>query len=379
MRECSKLLLAAIVLTVAFTRCTSVARTDSQSESGDKGLDYNTFCFYYNWYGNKEHDGKEIHWSHVVMKQGAKDTVTKGHIPGGDDIAANFFPALGTYSSTDANTVRKHMEMLEKARIGVIVLTWWHNADFGVQSVPLILEEAAKKNIKVAFHIEPFGGRNAIKTAENMKLIVDSYGSHAAFFRRDGLPVFFIYDSYLTPAEEWATVLSPNGKNTIRNTPYDATVIGLWVKKGEEKFFEKSGFDGFYTYFAATGFTYGSTPENWDYLQNWAEKRDKIFIPCVGPGYIDTRVRPWNGVNIRDRNGGAYYDKMYQDAIDSGAPAIGITSFNEWHEGTQIEPAVPFTAAAFDYLDYAPVAADYYLTRTAHWIGEFQKANRATK
>ena len=108
-------------------------------------------------------------------------------------------------------------------------------------------------------------------------------------------------------------------------------------------------------------------------MQKWAVENKKIFIPCVGPGYIDTRVRPWNGSTTRDRENGKYYDRMFNDAIQSGASYIGITSFNEWHEGTQIEPAVPFECPEFKYLDYAPLAPDYYLKRTAYWIDKLKK------
>lgn len=339
---------------------------------------YQAFCFYYNWYGNTEKNGKEIHWAHSVMKSSPSDT-TSGFIPGGRNIASNFFPQLLPYSSTDSATVASHMQMMNTARIGVIVLTWWNKADFGMQSIPLIMREAAKAGIKVCFHIEPFGGRNAETTRQNIKLIIDTYGKHPAFYKLNGKPLFFIYDSYLTKAEEWATLLHPKGSISIRNTAYDATMIGLWVKKGEEDFFKQSYFDGFYTYFGATGFTYGSTPANWKYMQEWAVKNDKLFIPCVGPGYIDTRVRPWNGKTTRDRENGKYYDRMFKQAIDSHAPFIGITSFNEWHEGTQIEPAIPYKVKEFHYLDYTPLAPDYYLKRTAYWISQAEKSTKESK
>jgi glycoprotein endo-alpha-1,2-mannosidase len=333
-----------------------------------KHLNYNTFCFYYNWYGNVEKDGKDIHWAHPVMKQGPNDTVTTGYLPGGDNISSNFYPQLGTYSCTDTATIKKHMEMLVQSHIGVIVLTWWDVHDFGYQSVPVILDMAAGYDIRVCFHIEPFRGRNAETTRRNIQSIIDSYGKHPAFYRINGKPLFFIYDSYLTPAKEWETLLCPEGSITIRNTPYDSIMIGLWVKKGEENFFKNSGFDGFYTYFGATGFTYGSTPSNWPYLQEWADKNDKIFIPSVAPGYIDTRVRPWNEKTTRNRENGKYYDKMFENAINSKVKYVGITSFNEWHEGTQIEPAIPFHPDAFHYMDYQPLPPDYYLKRTGYWI-----------
>lgn len=53
---------------------------------------------------------------------------------------------------------------------------------------------------------------------------------------------------------------------------------------------------------------------------------------------------------------------------------MGVTSFNEWHEGTQIEeavPAAPDRDGVAAYLDYSPNAPDFYLARTARWVGEF--------
>ncbi len=47
-------------------------------------------------------------------------------------------------------------------------------------------------------------------------------------------PMFYVYDSYLTKSEEWATILAPDGENTLRGTKYDSIMIGLWVKRNEE-------------------------------------------------------------------------------------------------------------------------------------------------
>jgi glycoprotein endo-alpha-1,2-mannosidase len=88
----------------------------------------------------------------------------------------------------------------------------------------------------------------------------------------------------------------------------------------------------------------------------------------VGPGYDDTRIRPWNGQNTRSRAGGTYYDREFEAALGVRPDLIGITSFNEWHEGTQIEPAVPKTIESYRYEDYQSRAPDYYLMRTRFWV-----------
>jgi glycoprotein endo-alpha-1,2-mannosidase len=91
----------------------------------------------------------------------------------------------------------------------------------------------------------------------------------------------------------------------------------------------------------------------------------------VGPGYIDTRIRPWNAENTRARQNGKYYDQSFQAAIKQKPDFIGITSFNEWHEGTQIEPAVPKSIPGYTYEDYSPLDPEYYLERTSYWVQQY--------
>ncbi|MCA9102145.1 MAG: hypothetical protein KDA63_13370 [Planctomycetales bacterium] len=330
-------------------------------------------AFYYPWYGNPQTDGDYVHWNHPVAVRNEPPR----EYPGGDDIGANFYPALGCYSSNDRATIDRHMRQLHRAGVGVISVSWWGKGSFTDRALPPLFASAARHGIAICFHLEPnlgAQGRNARLVRDAIQYLVDAYGAEPALYRdarRGNRPVFYIYDSYLTAADEWATILAPDGADSIRGSDYDAVVIGLWVKAHEQQFFLDGHFDGFYTYFASDGFTYGSTPANWGELADWARDHDKLFVPCVAPGYDDTRIRPWNGRNTRDRDDGAYYDRCFAAAIDSGAELIGITTFNEWHEGTQIEPAVPKRCGDYQYEDYAPHGPDWYLDRTAHWVNRF--------
>ncbi|WP_200957022.1 glycoside hydrolase family 99 protein [Lysobacter sp. Root916] len=331
--------------------------------------------FYYNWYGNPERDGARLHWSHPVLKLRAEDAGAPD-IPGGGDIAADFYPALGEYSSADPALAERHMAMIAQAGIGVVAVTWLGRADPSYRSLPALFDAAERHGLRICFQIEP-GSRPDIGAARaQFVAAIDDYGRHPAFYRDpgSGRPLFFVYDSYQLPASDWARLLRADGADTLRGGAYDADVIGLWVRADEGRFFLDGGFDGVYTYFASRGFTWGATPEHWPQLQRWADAHGLRFIPSVGPGYSDRRVRPWNRANERGRDGGAYYDAMFGAAVDSGARWVSITSFNEWHEGTQLEPA---RAADRDgrYFDYAPLAPDHYLRRTRYWLSRFPQGS----
>ncbi len=334
--------------------------------------DASAHAFYYPWYANPEVDGSYAHWNHsVFVRRGPPRSY-----PGGGDIGADFYPQLGTYSSNDPDLIHRHMQMLRGARIGVISVSWWGQDSFTNRALPRLFELAHKHGVRINFHIEPFRQRNATSTRDAIRYLLDRYGDSPSLYRdagRGGRPMFYVYDSYLTSPREWSTILQPDSPDSIRGTRYDSLVIGLWVKEQDGDALQAAGFDGCYTYFATDGFTHGSTTSNWPSLARWARDRDKLFIPCVGPGYLDLRIRPWNERNRRDREDGAYYDRMFAAALRAGADIIGITSFNEWHEGTQIEPAVPRRIPGFIYADYAPRDPSWYLNRTAYWIDKWRE------
>jgi hypothetical protein len=74
---------------------------------------------------------------------------------------------------------------------------------------------------------------------------------------------------------------------------------------------------------------------------------------------------------------------MWRAAIASGADRVTITSFNEWHEGTQIEPAAPARRRGrYRYLSYDGAwglygaEAEYaYLNRTRYWTDVFRSTS----
>ena len=91
-------------------------------------------------------------------------------------------------------------------------------------------------------------------------------------------------------------------------------------------------------------------------------------MTSVGPGYDDTRIRPWNAHNTRSRERGAYYERQWRAALEAAPHAVSITSYNEWGEGTQIEPARPHTSSTGRRCaDYAPDDGAIYMRLTREW------------
>lgn len=210
------------------------------------------------------------------------------------------------------------------------------------------------------------------------KICAFRYGDHGAFYRfsfSNGKiqPLFYIYDSYLTPTRAWAELLTSTGSHSLRGTPYDGVFIALIVDEKHKHDILAGGFDGMYTYFASNGFSFGSSHQNWKGLKAFCDNNNLLFVPSVGPGYIDTSIRSWNNHNTRNRVNGRYYETGLQVALNVQPELVSITSFNEWHEGTQIERAVPKKTLRRVYLDYQPHEPELYLELTRTWVEQFRK------
>ena len=73
----------------------------------------------------------------------------------------------------------------------------------------------------------------------------------------------------------------------------------------------------------------------YDQASDAAHSRNKTFVATVMPGYNDTNKPE----SVVDRQNGVYYTLFWSIAKACFPDGYAITSFNEWHEGTEIEPS----------------------------------------
>jgi hypothetical protein len=72
-----------------------------------------------------------------------------------------------------------------------------------------------------------------------------------------------------------------------------------------------------------------------------AKKHSLRLIPNAMPGYDDTPLRGEGRPTLHRRRGEFYRDswKVAAKFVDREQPLLFVTSFNEWHEGTELEPS----------------------------------------
>lgn len=331
-----KVLISALLLLLCFSK-SSAARLRE------------VHAFMYLWYGA---DGEHYtHWNHAVLPHWEESVSARFPTIGTrfrppDNLHSPYYPVNGPYSSANPATVQRQLADMTRAGIDVAVLSWWGPGRGDTQGISTDATLAAllplfdaHGGIRVAIHLEPYDGRSVASVRADLKYLVETYGHHSCLLTGRGRMTVYVYDSHHLPPHEWAQLLLPTGDDTIRNTPLDCEIFGLWLHHHHGRDLSDAGFDGVYSYFASVGFSYGSTPDNWRGMCSFARQRGLACSLSVGPGYNDSLIRPWNSHNEKARQGGRYYDAMWAEALRAGPEVVSITSWNEWGEGTQIEPA----------------------------------------
>jgi uncharacterized membrane protein YhdT len=76
-----------------------------------------------------------------------------------------------------------------------------------------------------------------------------------------------------------------------------------------------------------------------------AHSYDKTFIATVVPGFNNVVASDYSPAaleSVVDRRNGVCYSSFWLIAKASHPDGYAITSFNEWHEGTEIEPSIEY-------------------------------------
>jgi hypothetical protein len=253
--------------------------------------------FYYPWYSTPAKDGRWAHW--YVEHDGVPV------------LSTPYLPTRGLYSSSNAKVVSAQMREIAATGVGTVVVSWWGFDSPEHERLAVVEEAAARAGLGVAIHVEPYRGRTPVQAAEDIELLHDERG----------VDDFYLYDADRDPAAEWAEALAPLDDGV--------RVFGHTAMVGRAK---ASGFDGLYTYDVVT-----RTGAHFRRLCTQAHAAGLLCAPSVGPGY-DARLTTQHEA-VRPRNDGLTYDRMWKTVLRAGADIVTITSYNEWQEGTQIEPA----------------------------------------
>jgi hypothetical protein len=305
--------------------------------------------FFYPWYATPSLRTGYRHWEQ------------NGHTPP-SDIGANFYPAGGLYNSLDPDTLARQAGQMAAAGVDTVVSSWWGQGAYEDWMLPDLVTAVKAAGLRLAIHLEPYKGRTPATVAGDL-----------TYLRGLGITDVYLYQADTAgAATDWAPVTAAHPDMRFFA---ETGNLGSMLSGSFADYARTAGFDGLYTYDAVR---YG--PAEMAASCAAARQRRLLCGPSVAPGF-DARRSGSPQLGVTPALDGQRYDTLWQGAFAAGADVVSITSWNEWHEGTQIEPAKPycfisdgFCSPGYEgaYGRTGTAAQTAYMDRTAEWSATFR-------
>ena len=271
------------------------------------------------------------------------------HSPSSWERAKTDYPLLGRYASSDPIVVAEHIREARDAGIDGFIVSWKHEPRLDAP-LAVLVDEARRQDFKLVLLYEGLDfARNALDTARiatDLQWFADTYADDAVF------------DTFGKTAVVWSGTwkFSVDQIRAVRaaiGAPQRMLLLGS--ERSAKDYQAKAGvLDGNAYYWSSADPQ--ATP---GYDRRLGELSDSViadgglWIAPAAPGF-DARLV--GGTSIVPRRDGDTYRLSWLGALRSYPSAIGIISWNEFSENSQIEPSQSY--------------ADEYLRITAALTGQ---------
>lgn len=304
------------------------------------------FAFYYPWYNTLQFSGTMAHWEN----------------PSASDVGMSVnFPYIGVYDSLDPDIIRAHLEMAEQAAIDGLLCSWGGAGTRQEQAIETILNEVINSPMKIGVYYESLRGEqepllDSNIIVEELVHIVEKFCDYPNYLKIDEVPVIFVYQAQTLGRDPlfWSQI-----KEKTEEKVGDIILIGeFWdpayfeVFQGSHVYNELDIVEHEAILNKSTSTRIELDADSWETATNSLYKKGvipfkyRISTGTVLPGYDDTEIR--SPGNVLPRNELKTYQSYWNNVHEADPDWVIITSFNEWHEGTEIEPSNEY---GFKYLE----------------------------
>jgi len=259
------------------------------------------------------------------------------------EAASHYYPLLGLYDSNDPDLLEAHVLLMKFAGVDGVLIDWHGTDDFLDYGI----------NQRNTLHLIPFLKKAGLKFAivyedASVPLLIDAkrlapgeavahgqalmqwmqahWFTDRSYLTLDGRPVFLVFGSGYYQGDQWRQIFSvlPQPPQFFTESDRRAPAVGGfdWPQpgKGTESGLQEA------EHFYAHSIT-------WEY-------RIPDAFPRFHDIYAEAGVQKSWGT-IEDREGKTYAQTL-ERALQSEVPLIQLVTWNDWGEGTQIEPSVEF-------------------------------------
>lgn len=319
----------ALVL-IAFLSFHMNAPADEPLECRDRPL---VLAHYMPWYVAKP-VSPQWGW-HWTMNRFDPETINDGR----RDVASHHYPLAGAYDSSDPSILEYHLLLMKLCGIDGVIVDWYGLTDLSDYAVlhrntQRLIDAVERMEMQFAICYEDQTVTPLVKegrisadqieqhVATEIDWLAENWFMRPGYVRLDGKPVLLSFGNTGLSGPQWTSLL----KHTRTPLAY---------------FSEHTRRDG------ATGAFDWPIPdegllrsEHFDRASlHWPDS-----IPAVYPRFVDVyaKANVNDGyVRIADNDGKTFLTTM-RHAFASGTRIIQLVTWNDWGEGTCIEPSVEF-------------------------------------
>ena len=238
----------------------------------------------------------------------------------------NYTPSLGLYDSRDDAVIDEQLRLAASAHIEAFISSWWgqgHHTDTAFQYILSRSErvDSPYPNLRWAIYYEneSQGDPTVSQIVSDLQYLANNYFQHSGYLRVDGRPVVFVYADAADGsgmADRWAQAKAQFGSNIY---------VVLKVYSGYRND--------------------PNQPDSWhQYAPAVAYDSQLPYSVTVSPGFWKVGEVP------RLSRDPARFELDVQRMAASGAFWQLVTAWNEWGEGTSVEPATEFGNTYIDIL-----------------------------
>ncbi len=333
--------LFAFVAGLAFASCGQQKQPAPAPESSKKIL----MAHYMPWYTTPAVSGEwSGHWTGFDTKHHPDQNTTNG-LP---DIWSNYHPLIGLYDSSDPDLLECHLLQMKLAGIDGVIPDWYGTSDTydypAVHKAARALFDACGKfGMKFAVCYEDRSiqsmvelkkiGRDQItnELARQIQWLQNEWFTKPQYLQYRHRPLFLNFGPiYLPDRAVWGAAFK-----TIPSRPSFYALHHLW---------KKAGGDGGFTWIHWDPWQDPSADEKTilrrihEVFTYFSTNRDEVIVSAY-PGFHD--VYPQHQQSL-DYRGGKTLQETLEVGMDGPWPLIQLVTWNDYGEGTMIEPTHEF-------------------------------------
>ncbi|MFT3740621.1 MAG: glycoside hydrolase family 71/99-like protein [Breznakibacter sp.] len=303
------------------------------------------FVHYMTWFETKETNGNNTWGMHWTMGNKNPDVTDQ---QGKREIASHFYPLIGPYASGDKDVVEYHLLLMKYAGIDGVMVDWYGTHDvYDYAKIRANTEAVAEMLGKVGLELsivyedrttnavveQGKASSNVIAAKEDMLYLQSNFFAKPYYAKINGQPLLLVFGPGVLQTEsEWTSVFSP-----INPKPW---LLTLWNELQDAGRNAKGEYAWVYMDQTHLSDFYDSRVPNVNFS-----------IGSAYPGFVDFYTEGGWPDDIHwtiPHNNGATLDETLQMSSDAGIDYLQLVTWNDFGEGTIIEPTSEF---GFGYLD----------------------------